>query len=164
MKSFNEGLNMKCALKESERAELLLRNTSQAATNHFEQCSSCRRVSLEQAALWQAMDSWNVRPVSSGFNRSLYAKIEAVAHETWYERLAASVRPLFAQPAWALGMAGALFAAGFVFDHQATREHQTTIQVSTTEAEQVEKTLDDLEMLRQFDLVSEEKGTASKTM
>lgn len=158
---------MKCGLKESERAELLLRNTSEAATNHFGQCSSCRRASLQQAALWQALDSWNVPPVSSGFTRNLYARIDAAAAETWYERLAAAVRPLFAQPAWALGMAGALFVAGFVLDHKSATTgavHAPTVQVSSIEADQVEKTLEDLEMLRQFDLASEEKEAASKSM
>ncbi len=155
---------MNCGLKENERADLLLRNTSEAAANHFERCVSCRQASLQQAAVWQALDSWNVPPVSSGFNRHLYAKIDAVANESWYERLAASVRPLFAQPAWALGVAGALFVAGFVFDHRTTRTPQVPVQVSTTEAEQVERTLDDLEMLRQFDLASDEKETASKSM
>ncbi len=168
---------MKCNLKQEERAELLLKHTSGAATSHFELCPACHEASLSQASLWKALDAWNMPDVSSGFNRGLYAKIDAALAQPWYERLAASIRPLFARPSLALGLAGIVVAAGFVFDHlsgpvaTAFSAHPNyasagavALPVSSREAEQVEKTLDDLEMLRQFDLAAEEKENASKSM
>ena len=168
---------MKCGLKEAEKAELLLQHTSVAAVSHFELCQSCRDASLSQVALWKSLDAWSVPEVSSGFNRTLYAKIDAASAEPWYERLAAVIRPAFAQPSIALGLAGIVLAIGFVLDHQSTavftaastRSHASlqvapAVPVSGVEAEQVEKTLDDLEMLRQFDPASEEKENASKSM
>lgn len=167
---------MKCTLKPEERAELLLRHTSTAAVSHFELCPACREASLQQAALWKTLDAWNVPAVSSGFNRELYARIDAALAQPWYERLGASIRPLFARPPLALALAGFAIAVGFVLDHPSTpisishfaRPHAnasaTAVPVSRREAEQVEKTLDDLEMLRQFDLATEEKESASKSM
>ncbi len=168
---------MKCNLKQEERAELLLKHTGDAAASHFELCPACREDSLSQSALWKALDSWNMPDVSSGFNRGLYAKIDASLAQPWYERLAASIRPMFAQPSLALGLAGIVVAAGFVFDHSAgpgasavsarpsyASAGAVALPVSNREAEQVERTLDDLEMLRQFDLAAEEKENASKSM
>ena len=123
--------------------------------------------SWNKAALWTRLDAWTVPEVSSSFNRELYAKIDAALAEPWYDRWARQIKSSFAQPSLALGLAALVVVAGFTLDHSTlVRQRQPNIsrQVSNAEAEQVEKTLDDLEMLRQFDLASEEKESTSKSM
>ncbi|MDQ6676921.1 MAG: hypothetical protein M3Z09_06470 [Acidobacteriota bacterium] len=140
-------------------------------TRHLESCPQCAQTLEAQRTVWKALDDWEAPGISAGFNRALYAKIEAsgAAHR-WYDRLAVSLKLMFAQPALALAFAGLLVAAGFILDHPGaavspvTAIHPSSLKVSAKEAEQVEKTLDDLEMLRQFDLNSDEKEAVSKSM
>jgi len=137
---------------------------------HLEGCPECAETSEAQLVVWKALDAWKAPDVSAGFNRALYAKIAALGATPWYDRWSASLKVIFAQPALPLAFAGFLVALGFVLDHPsaavtpAAAVHQSAIKVSAKEADQVEKTLDDLEMLRQFDLNSEEKQAASKSM
>ena len=152
-----------CKLNERDRAEILLGQH----TSHLADCPSCAEAFARQSELWKILDAWDMPPVSSGSNRSLYAKIDAAAAAPWYERWASAIKPVFAQPSFAIGMAAVVIVGGFFFDHSAPSVKPVAnpaVQVSTTEAEQVEKTLEDLEMLHQFDPGSEEKDASSKAM
>ena len=170
-----------CGLKEQERAEILLAagagsaSLNASAASHLLVCVSCSEAFVEQAALWTRLDSWVVPEVSTSFNRELYAKIDAAISEPWYDRWAAQLKSMFTQPALAIGTAALVVVAGFMLDHSAVKPelknsprissvYAPSVAVSASEAEQVEKTLDDLEMLRQFDLNLEEKDTTSKSM
>lgn len=171
----------KCELKEQERADILLAaglgadSLTDFAASHLLECGSCAEAFAGQSALWNRLDAWTVPEVSSSFNRELYAKIDAAATEPWYDRVAAQMKAWFAQPALALAAAALVLVGGFTIDHSGIRSrfvssaqmstvHAPSVQVSTSEADQVEKTLDDIEMLRQFDLAVEEKESASKSM
>jgi hypothetical protein len=177
----------KCRLKESERADLLLGPKQAAALSHFESCAACAQASAQQSVLFSALDAWTVPEVSAGFNRNLYAKIDAAMASPWYERWATAIRQTFAQPAFAVAAVALVTVGGFFLDHPAGlvagrvtlsrtmqaspqhwtqygTQHQATVQVSSTEAEQVERTLEDLEMLHQFDTSSEEKQNTQKSM
>lgn len=165
----------KCPLKESERVDLLLSPTDSSARAHFVSCPSCAQSSAQQFGLWLALDAWKVPEVSTSFNRALYAKIEAAMASPWYERWAVAIRQTFAQPSFAVAAVALFVVGGFVLDHpgglvsplwsaQAKSIHTGAVQVSSTEAEQVERTLEDLEMLHQFDAGSEEKENTQKSM
>lgn len=149
--------------------------TARTLERHMDACSACAAFRDSQSAVWNALDAWEAPPVSADFNRKLYARIAAENAMPWYRRWLDIVRPVFAQPALPLTIAALVVAAGFQLDHpaqvgQAPRDRvaATTIRVSVTEAEQVEKTLEDLEMLRQFDVSSEQpsenKEKTSKSM
>ncbi len=163
-----------CGLKEQERAEILLAagagldHLGETAAAHLRQCESCSETFAQQSALWNHLDSWTVPEVSSSFNRQLYAKIDASMAEPWLDRVARQIAWFFAQPSLAIGVAALVIVAGFTLDHSRSnlqpRNNSASHRVSTSEAEQVEKTLDDLEMLRQFDLNAEEKQATSKSM
>ena len=156
-----------CRLKESDRANLLLEPQKAAAVLHFESCPACAEASMRQVLLFLALDAWKVPEVSASFNRILYAKIDAAMVSPWYERWSAALRQTFAQPAFAVAAVALVTIGGFLLDHPAgltSRLTSATVQVSSLEAEQLERTLEDLEMLHQFDTGSEEKENSQKTM
>jgi anti-sigma factor RsiW len=175
-----------CLMKSEEHADRLLaycagRLDVEAVNQmqrHMETCPACAALRNSQS-VWSALDSWHAPAVSADFNRRLYARIEAADAMPWYRRWldtirVDAIRPLFAQPALPLAAAAVVVVTGFLLDHPAkvvpASAGQAAIErtVSATDAEQVEKTLDDLEMLRQFDVssdqTSEDKEKTSKSM
>ncbi len=109
----------------------------------------------------------------------MYARIDAAESASWWDRTAAAVsaflRPVFARPALPLAAATLVIVGGFVLDHpgavsnstgKQASAHVSSIEINKVEVDQVEATLDDMEMLRQFDAKSDEsgKGTSSKSM
>ena len=140
---------------------------------HIESCCQCAAFRDSQFSVWSALDQWEAVPVSADFNRRLYARIEAAGANPWYRRWLDVLRPVLARPALSLTAAAAIVVAGFVLDHPAAAPRisrvpavkTANIPVSATDAEQVEKTLDDLEMLRQFDVQNpDDKQQTSKSM
>jgi anti-sigma factor RsiW len=143
---------------------------------HMRSCEECAAIGLAQSRVWSMLDNWEVRPVSAEFNRQLYARIDAKASASWADRFASSVnefmRPLFARPAFPLAAASLVIVAGFVLDHPGklsspngkTALHASS-SLSAVEMDQVESTLDDIELLRQFDPKQDDgKETSSKPM
>jgi anti-sigma factor RsiW len=122
---------------------------------HMDLCSACAAFRVGQAEVWQALDAWEPAPVSMDFNRRLWQKIDAVEAAPWYRKLADSLRMGAWKPALPLTAAVFLVAAGFMMDHQGAVSVSPNISVSevasVSEADQVEKTLDDLQLLRQLD-------------
>ncbi|MEP6716323.1 MAG: hypothetical protein ABJC09_12175 [Terriglobia bacterium] len=134
----------------------------------MEGCPACAVFCEEQTAMWGALDTWAPKSVSMGFNRALWQKIAAADSAPWYRRLADSLRSGAWKVTFPLAAAALLMAAGFMFDHQTGRVPPAgpgaTVAsgVSVSDAEQVEKTLDDIQLLRQFD--AESVTTASSVM
>ena len=126
--------------------------------NHIATCGACSAFQMEQTELWEALDAWQPEPVSTDFDRRLWQRIDLLASEPWYMRVAEAIRFGAWKPAFPLAVAVVVMVAGFTLDHQRT-VHSSPARVSIGEAEQVEKTLDDIQLLRQFDSV-----TNSRTM
>jgi anti-sigma factor RsiW len=119
---------------------------------HMALCPECAAFSREQSMVWDALDAWEPVPVSLDFNRRLWQRIDAAEAEPWYRRLAAVLRTASWTPAIPLTAAMLVIAAGFVFDHPANRNAPAPAPVSATvTVEQVEQTLDDIQLLHQFD-------------
>lgn len=125
---------------------------------HMAVCQECAAFRDRQAAVWSALDVWDPPPVSPDFNRRLWQQIENPTTAPWHRKLKDALRWRTWQPAFPLAAAAALVVAGFVFDHRAMdapRERvNSTVAVSSMEAEQVERTLDDLQLLKQLDPAS----------
>jgi anti-sigma factor RsiW len=165
---------MTCPLQ-TEETDLLLdysagrldaRRTAILA-QHMENCPECASFRLEQKAVWDALDLWEPAPVSMDFNRRLWQRIGAAASAPWYIDLAESLRFANWKPAIPLTAAILMIAAGFLLDHPGTRTSATG--VSVREADQVEQTLDDIQLLHQLDAVTppgapDEKRGDSKPM
>ncbi|MGI8991038.1 MAG: anti-sigma factor family protein [Bryobacteraceae bacterium] len=171
---------MNCPIETNENADVLLAycartldaDTVAILESHMAVCPQCVHLRDEQRAVWNALDSWEVAPVSADFDRRLYGRIHKADAAPWYRRgwdyVLETFRPIVWRPAFPLAAAGVLVVAGFLLDQRprgaVTKPSTPEIRVSLTEADQVERTLEDMEMLRQFDLVPKDNKPDSKSM
>jgi hypothetical protein len=118
-----------------------------ALAEHMGACPGCAQFLTEQTAVWKALDEWQPAPVSMDFNRRLWQRIDAAAAVPWYRNFGEIWKPAIPLTAAILVM-----AAGFLLDHPGAR--QTRVPgVTVQEANQVEQTLDDIQLLDQLDVV-----------
>jgi anti-sigma factor RsiW len=175
---------MSCLMKSEEHAGRLLgycagELNAEAAGEvelHLKSCPECAAAVSAQAAVWKALDSWQPAPVSPDFDRRLFARIESEQAAPWWERgweragaaINEFLRPMFAQPAFPLSVAVIVIAAGFVLDHPAKvaspGSGPVAAHVSSIELDQVEASLEDMEMLHQFDATSDDQEGTAKPM
>lgn len=155
---------MICPLQNEETRDLLLDysagrlDAARAALleRHMETCAACGAFHAEQSAVWTALDAWEPMPASLDFNRRLWQRIDDAANAPWYRALIDSLRFGGWKPVFPVAVALLVIAGGFLLDHP--RETKTApvppVQgVSFREADQLEQTLDDLQLLRQLDSV-----------
>jgi hypothetical protein len=130
---------------DAEAAEVLAR--------HMASCPECARFADEQSQVWNALDEFEATPVSEDFDARLYARIDAEAKRGFWTRV------LGDRFAWkpAVSFAGALATAAVavvlaVPPNRADQPSVTSPDAARAEldAEQVERTLEDLDMLRQL--------------
>ena len=153
---------MRCPIETQENAELLLsysaRRLDPESTSileaHMERCPACREFRDGQRALWEALDEWEARPVSPDFDRRLYRRIDEQDRMSWWAHIFGPLRPAFLRPALPLAATACLVVvAGFLTVEPGRIAAPVAVESQQVrEAEQVERALDDLEMLRQFDL------------
>ncbi len=166
---------MKCPIETRENTELLLsysarrldEERSVALEAHMASCEACREFRDSQAALWETLDRWEARPVPLDFDRRLYKRIEEQQQIGWWERIFGSARPVFLRPALPLAATACLLlAAGLIIDTPGRVPAPAAAEApQVREVEQMERTLDDLEMLRQFTLAAPvTEGDSSRTM
>jgi anti-sigma factor RsiW len=130
---------------------------------HMESCPDCASFRMEQKTVWDALDTWEPAPVSMDFNRRLWQRIEAAAAAPWYKNLGESIRFANWKPVIPLTAAILVIAAGFLLDHPGARTNSVP-GVSVKEANQVEQTLDDIQLLDQLDVVIPVSTGKSKSM
>jgi hypothetical protein len=164
---------MTCPLK-TEETDLLLDYSAGRLTarlgatkaailaRHVAICPDCAAFRNERTAVWHALDLWEPAPVSMDFNRRLWQRIEAVEAAPWYRRLGGSLRFANWKPVLPLTAAILVIAGGFLLDHPGRQN--AVPGVSVTEADQVEQTLDDIQLLQQLDAVAPVNGGNSKSM
>jgi len=114
---------------------------------HMEVCAKCREIAEAQRDVWLALDSWSPVPVSSGFNETLYHRIAAEPGKKWWQR------PLQVQWSWRPAMSVAVACAALiaVFLLKGPTQRQTPSQpTQPPPIEQVERALDDMDMLNQL--------------
>lgn len=112
---------------------------------HLEECGACRTYCEEQQAVWNLLDEWEPEPVSWGFDR----RVETAAAEqpAWWRRVLDGV-------AWkpALPVAAG-FALWVLMSPLNVPAPVNPVQAEAPpNAEQVERALEDLEMLQQIRL------------
>jgi anti-sigma factor RsiW len=164
---------MDCPLRREETTELLLDyaarrlDAARAATieRHMENCPECRRFQREQTVVWDALDRWEPMPVSMDFNRRLWQRIDRAAQAPWYRSLADSLRLVNWKPVLPVAAAVLAIAGGFLLDHPGNRAAAPAASVpgvSVTQADQLEQTLDDIQMLRLLDPANGPNGSSKK--
>jgi len=159
---------MTCPIETRENAELLLdycarkldAETTRLLERHMQGCPACREFRAGQKLLWDALDAWEAMPVSGDFNRRLYRRIEEESRAGWRQRLMAWASW---RPALPVAAAACLVLAGSFILRNPAVVPDVSPEAVVTEVEQVERTLDDLEMLRQLNLVARVEDS-SRTM
>lgn len=171
-------VEMKCPLSREDTTDVLLdysagrldKSRASLLERHMETCDACAAFRVQQGALWSALDEWEAEPLGMDFNRRMWQKIDLLEVAPWYRRLADSLRLGAWKPAIPLAAAVVLVATAFVMDHSGTsssRSHESgavSPSVSVTEVDQVEKTLDDVQLLKQFDSTVTETGAPKTAM
>ena len=126
------------------------RETASALERHLADCAACRPVAAGQAAVWKALDAWEAPSVSPDFDRRLYRRIDEGARLSGWASLTRPFprmprRPALPRPA----VAGLLLMASLLL-HRTGPTAPVASQHEVVGANQVESTLDDLDLLRQL--------------
>ena len=117
---------------------------------HMEDCEECGRFARAQSAVWEALDVWEAQPPAPEFDRKLYAAIEASERSPWWRKLTiewlgiSSWRPVATVVAACL----ALVAGVVLYTPKAVLTLPKAPVIENVELDQVEATLEDLEMLK----------------
>ena len=118
---------------------------------HIGTCPGCRQVVREQQAVWQALDRWEAPAVSPDFDRRLYRRIQNEV--SWWDLATRPFRPLLARGGLPVAAAVcAMIVAGVLIERPegVTAPVPESAQVEAASPDQVERALDDMEMLREF--------------
>ena len=137
-----------------------------ALESHLGACEACSARAAAQKDVWAALDLWEPEAISEDFDRRLYERIAAEGGRKWWHLL---LRP---EVSFSFRTAGpvavaclALVAAFFYRSHGPVAGPSQAPAVSVQQkldADQVERTLDDLEMLKQMSLpVAGKSGSQS---
>ncbi len=126
---------------------------------HADQCARCGALRASHAAVWRTLDDWRPMPVSAGFNRELWRRIDADARaRSWSRQLAELMHVRLWKQAAPLAVAVALVVTGFLMDHSgratAVNGHAPAVVVTVKEADQLERALDDIQLLDAVNTVS----------
>jgi anti-sigma factor RsiW len=153
---------MKCPMENRESEELLLNyisgalNGQEAASfdRHMLTCAACREFAHGQKAVWDALDLFEPASISADFDRRLYQRIEKVS---WWDRIVDAMRsPMLAHRGLPLAAAAVvLVVAGVIYERPSAAPVRTrsplSAEVQALQPDQVQRALDDMEMLREFD-------------
>jgi anti-sigma factor RsiW len=131
---------------EGERASLF--------ESHLEECAACRGMVRDQRVVWRALDAWDSPPVPEDFDRRLYQRIDCESRRSWWERVTRPRAPVPLGRWLPLAAAACLLVmAGALLDHRRALpvlHPGEEASVESVEPDQVERTLEDMELLRQF--------------
>ena len=159
-----------CPLENGNGAELIVAYGAQklvpeaeaAFVRHMASCSKCREMAAAQQAVWSALDTWVPEPVSSNFDEQLYQRIVAEERGTWWQRLLQANWSW--RPAMPVAAACAVMVAAFLIQRPASPPAPQSQSQPQVRIEQVERALDDIEMLKQLGVEStpEKSGSSEK--
>ncbi|MCC6859976.1 MAG: zf-HC2 domain-containing protein [Bryobacterales bacterium] len=143
---------MNCPVRSEGRGESLLEycagrlDASKAAAleAHLEACPACRDFLANQEAVWHALEAWEAPPVSPGFDQRVYRMMERESPSAWWERF----RTAWRRPAVPLAATAALLLVAGILSYRPAPAPEQPAQA--VEIEQVERALEDLDMLGQW--------------
>jgi anti-sigma factor RsiW len=155
---------MNCPIKTQENREWLLeysagrldRERTSMMERHVEACPACARFVQEQRVVWDALGQWETPDLSADFDRRLYQRIDRAQPSSWLQRF---WRPLVPVAAVCL-----LIVAGVVLRTPTAGVNPAHSRVESVEPEQVERTLDDLQMLRELSMTPNQENKTSQPM
>lgn len=146
---------MKCPMECGEMSEVLLAycarrlepETAAIVERHIASCAACRRVCDGQRAVWEALEAWEAIPVAPDFDRRLSGRIEWEAAASWWAK--ARLGKGLARRGLPLAAAACLLMAAVgIMEPWGKRGEESA--ATAMQADQVERTLEDLELLDAF--------------
>jgi anti-sigma-K factor RskA len=132
---------------------------------HIEQCVACREFCRAHARVWSALDAWQAEPISESFDASLLERIEAGDRPSrwqwiWHPLAVFGWRPV-------LPVAAAAIVVVAVLLMRAPNGTNTPVvgkNVEVVDVEQVEKALDDIDMLKQLYAAPQAEAAGAKQL
>jgi hypothetical protein len=128
---------------------------------HIDECAGCRRLADEQKAVWSALDVWTVPMVSEDFDQRLHARIAVAELRPWWKRQWDSLsharfswKPVLPVAAACVALFGVFLVHNPVSLGTSRTAPTTVIQTQDAQkvdVDQVERALDDIDMLNQLD-------------
>jgi len=124
-------------------------------SKHAADCAGCRRVIEAQREVWNLLDRWTPAEVPPDFDRRLYARIAreetAPLWVQWWRRFSRPAVPYtYWKPALTVAAACAVLALGLWVRTAGVPDSSPQIRAENVDIEQVENTLEDLDMLMPF--------------
>jgi len=145
---------VECPFKNGDGAGLLIAYGSRelapeaeaALERHMIACAACRELGAAQREVWAALDLWTPASISPDFDRRLYQRIAIEEQDKWWRRTWAawSWRP----PMPVVAACLALIAAFVLRSPDAQTVFQTQPSAPKFQIEQVERALDDMDLLK----------------
>ncbi len=144
-----------CPLQSEEHAALLLDYCARrldagrgaALEAHMEQCPACREMRDAQRLVWDSLDAWDAGHTGWEFNQRLQERLRHECRPAWIDTVASWKEGISWKPAVPLAAALALWL--IVFPPNGANAPQPQ---SAQQTEQIEKVLEDVEMLQQIPL------------
>jgi len=162
---------MNCPIKTQENREWLLeysagrldRERTSMMERHVEACPACARFVQEQRVVWDALGQWETPDLSADFDRRLYQRIDRAQPSSWLARFLRPFQPLW-RPMVPVAAMCLLIVAGVVLHTPTAGVNPAHARVESVEPEQVERTLDDLQMLRELAITPKQETKTSQPM
>jgi len=150
----------RCPLENGTAAELILAYSARtldaerhaAFEGHMISCAGCRELAAAQQAVWSALDSWTPEPISSNFDEKLYRRILLEEQSRWWQRLFRADWSL--RPAMPVAAACGVLIAAFLLRSPEPIPAPRSSSQPKLRIEQVERALDDIDMLKQLGVES----------
>lgn len=153
----------------SEAAGTLSETERGALARHVEGCAQCQDTLVKQRALWSVLDGLPAIEPSEDFDRRLYARIAEEERRPWWSATVRAFPPFRIRSA-APAAAACIALCGALLLHApapvAPAQPPQPVAVGNPidiDVDQVERTLDDLEMLRQLTVSPPERDVAETT-
>jgi hypothetical protein len=136
-------------------AGTLATDVAASVGRHVEQCEACREFCREQDEVWSALDAWEPEPVSAGFDARLGERLSEADRREWWTWIWRPAIPVAA-------VAILVVAALLLRSPTGTNTPAGTKNADAIDVDQVEKTLDDIDMLKQLYLTSPPEASGAK--
>ena len=161
---------MRCPIQSRDNAEILLAyvdrklepDSMAAMDRHIEECCACQQALDGQRAVWSALDAWEAAEISRDFDRRLWQRIDWEQGQSWWKKMFQPVLPFALRPAMPIAAACVMLVATALFRTPGV-DPLLPQRTEVLDIEQVERTLEDIEMLRELGLAAP-AGSSSRTM
>jgi anti-sigma factor RsiW len=129
---------------------------------HMAGCEGCRKIAAEQRAVWDALDAWKPVTISADFNDKLYKRISEEAAVAWWQRPLRFNWSWGLRPALPVAAACAAIMVAFLVKEPLPAHRSPVPAEHKVSIEQVERALDDMDMLKQMSLTAPAEGHSTE--